>query len=70
MGNPPGERHPRAAVGYNNAANAAPFFDQCQNLAIVNNGVGLNNQEQGLPVMLCHVTSPWTKLWPRLTHYD
>ncbi|HEY5430601.1 MAG TPA: glycosyltransferase family 39 protein [Solirubrobacteraceae bacterium] len=57
-------------VGFNNAANAAPSFDQCHTLAIVNNGVGLNNEEQGLPVMLCHVTGPWTMLWPRLTHYD
>jgi 4-amino-4-deoxy-L-arabinose transferase-like glycosyltransferase len=69
-GIPPAADTNALLVGYDNAADAAPFFDQCQTLAIANNGVGLNNQEQGLPVMLCHVTRPWTKLWPRLTHYD
>jgi 4-amino-4-deoxy-L-arabinose transferase-like glycosyltransferase len=57
-------------AGFNSPADAAPYFDRCRTLATVDNGVGLNNQEQGLPVMLCHVTSPWTTLWPRLTHYD
>jgi hypothetical protein len=57
-------------AGFNSAADAAPYFDRCRTLATDDDGVGLNNQEQGLPVMLCHVTSPWTTLWPRLTHYD
>jgi Dolichyl-phosphate-mannose-protein mannosyltransferase len=57
-------------VGYSSPADAAPSFDQCRTLAVVNNGVGLNNQEQGLPVMLCRVTGPWATLWPRLIHYD
>jgi 4-amino-4-deoxy-L-arabinose transferase-like glycosyltransferase len=57
-------------VGFNSAADAAPYFDQCRTLAIVKNGVGLNNDEQGLPVMRCHVVGTWAKLWPRLTHYD
>ena len=57
-------------AGFNSPLDAAPYFDRCRTLATVDNGVGLNNQEQGLPVMLCHVISPWTMLWPRLTHYD
>jgi len=57
-------------AGFNSPADAAPYFDRCRTLATVNNGVGLNNQEQGLPIMLCHPTSPWATLWPRLTHYD
>jgi 4-amino-4-deoxy-L-arabinose transferase-like glycosyltransferase len=69
-GIPPATDTNALLVGFNSAANAAPFFDQCHTLAIVNNGVGLNNQEQDLPVMLCHVTGRWTTLWPRLTHYD
>jgi hypothetical protein len=67
----PPDRDSRALlVGFNSPADAAPSFDQCRTLAMVNNGVGLNNDEQGLPVMLCRVTGPWAKLWPRLTHYD
>jgi hypothetical protein len=57
-------------VGYNNAAAAGPYFTQCRTLAVVNNGVGLNNNEQGLPVMLCRPNGAWRALWPRLRHYD
>ncbi len=57
-------------TGFNNAASAAPYFDRCRTLATVNNGVGLNNQEQGLPVLLCQPTASWPALWPRLRHYD
>jgi hypothetical protein len=57
-------------VGFNNSAGVAPYFDQCRTLAIVHNGVGLNNDEEGFPVMLCRATRPWPRLWPRLTHYD
>ncbi|MGA9857637.1 MAG: glycosyltransferase family 39 protein [Solirubrobacteraceae bacterium] len=57
-------------VGFNGPADAVPFFDQCRTLGIVNNGVGLNNDEQGLPVMFCAVHGPWARLWPHLTHYD
>ncbi len=57
-------------VGFNGPADAAPEFDRCRTLAVVNNGVGLNNQEQGLPVMLCRPAAAWAVLWPRLRHYD
>jgi Dolichyl-phosphate-mannose-protein mannosyltransferase len=57
-------------IGYGNASDAAPSFDRCRTLATVNDGVGLDNQEQGLPVMLCRPTASWPTLWPRLTHYD
>jgi hypothetical protein len=57
-------------VGFDGPASAAPEFGGCQTLAVVNNGIGLNNQEQGLPVMLCTPTASWRVLWPRLRHYD
>jgi hypothetical protein len=57
-------------IGYDSASDAAPSFDRCRTLATVNDGVGLENQEQGLPLMLCRPTAPWPTLWPRLTHYD
>ena len=66
---PAGDRH-ALVVGFDGPAAAAPEFDRCETLAVVHNGVGLDNQEQGLPVMLCSPTAPWRVLWPRLRHYD
>jgi hypothetical protein len=56
-------------IGYDNPADAAPYFNGCRTLATINNGVGLNNNEQGLPVMLCHPTATWTSLWSHLVHF-
>ena len=69
-GPPPAADRTVLLVGFEDAAGAAPDFDRCHTTAIVNNGVDLNNQEQGLPVMLCHVAGRWSTLWPRLRHYD
>jgi hypothetical protein len=68
-GKPPTADTRALLVGFN-SADAAPFFDQCRTLATVDDRVGLNNDEQGLPLMLCRTTRPWPKLWPQLTHYD
>jgi hypothetical protein len=57
-------------LGYDNPADAAPYFRSCRTLATINNGVGLNNNQQGLPVQLCRPAAPWASLWPHLIHYD
>jgi hypothetical protein len=57
-------------IGYDGPADAAPQFDRCRRLAIVDDGVGLDNDEQGLPVLLCRPTASWGVLWPQLTHFD
>ena len=42
------------------------LFGGCRVLARVDNGVGLDNDEQGTPVRWCAATTaPWTTLWPR-----
>jgi 4-amino-4-deoxy-L-arabinose transferase-like glycosyltransferase len=69
-GEPPAADIHALVLGFNNAADAAPYFDRCRTLAFVNDGVGLDNNEQGLPVMLCRATGPWPALWPHLRHYD
>lgn len=69
-GRPPaGDTHV-LLIGAADRADAAPYFDRCDVLATVNDGVGLNNQEQGNPLLLCHITGPWAALWPHLVHYD
>ena len=69
-GQPPAADSHALLAGFSDARDAAPYFEQCRTLAIVNNRVGLDNDEQGLPIMLCRATAPWSTLWRHLTHYD
>ena len=57
-------------IGYDGASDAAPDFRGCRTLARIDNGVGLDNDEQGLPLLLCRPASSWATLWPRLVHYN
>ena len=46
-------------------------FDHCQQMAVMDNDVGVDNEEQGSVVALCRVPSTgWAALWPSLQHYD
>jgi hypothetical protein len=56
-------------IGYDGPSEAAPYFDSCVTLATVDDGVGLDNQEQGLPLLLCRPAASWAELWPQLRHY-
>jgi hypothetical protein len=69
-GRPPARDDRALVLGFDGPADAAPAFAGCRRLATVNNGVGLANDEQGLPLLLCRPTAAWTALWPRLTHFD
>jgi hypothetical protein len=69
-GKPPASATRALLLGYQNAADAAPYFKGCHTLATINNGVGLNNNEQGLPVQLCQPAASWQTLWPHLIRYD
>jgi hypothetical protein len=57
-------------LGYSGPTDAAPYFRNCRTLATINNGVGLNNNQQGLPVQLCRPAAPWATIWPHLVHYN
>jgi hypothetical protein len=46
-------------------------FSGCQMRATMDNGFGVDLEEQGSGVLLCHVPATgWAALWPRLQHYD
>jgi hypothetical protein len=46
-------------------------FTGCRLRAQINNGEGLDNQEQGAPVRVCSGERVrWSRLWPALRHYD
>jgi Dolichyl-phosphate-mannose-protein mannosyltransferase len=69
-GQPPARDTHALIIGYDSATDAAPYFQHCRTLARINNGVNLNNNEQGLPVQLCQPETSWAVLWPKLVHYD
>ena len=69
-GQPPSSDTHALLLGYNDAAQAAPYFTACRTLATFDDRVGLNNQEQGLPIMECRTTRPWPAMWLALRHYD
>jgi Dolichyl-phosphate-mannose-protein mannosyltransferase len=68
-GKPPASDTRALLVGYDGPADAAPNFQRCRTLARIDNGVGLENNHQGLPVQLCRPATAWATLWPHLTHY-
>jgi hypothetical protein len=57
-------------LGFAGPTDAAPYFRNCRTLATINNGVGLNNSQQGLPVQLCRPAAAWATIWPNLVHYN
>jgi 4-amino-4-deoxy-L-arabinose transferase-like glycosyltransferase len=57
---------PDAAEG---AAYLRRFWTDVTVAGRIDNGVGLDNEEQGKPVWLCRgQRAPWTTLWPQLKH--
>jgi hypothetical protein len=62
----PAARDTRALlIGYERPG----LFTRCRTLATVDNGLGLENDEQGTTLRLCRPTAPWPLLWPQLRHY-
>jgi hypothetical protein len=47
------------------------LFDSCRLATRLDNGVGVDNEEQGEPVGVCQGPRfSWAELWPRLQHLD
>lgn len=47
------------------------FFDDCEAAAVLDNGVGVDNEEQGRTVSVCRgPVAAWSDLWPRFQHYS
>jgi hypothetical protein len=67
-GPPPGSG-PVLLVGYRADGVAAQLFTGCRLLATVDNGLGLDNDEQGTTVRLCDgPVGSWAAVWPRVRH--
>jgi hypothetical protein len=68
-GEPPESDTRALLIGYDSPSDASPYFRHCHTLATIDNGVGLDNDQQGLPVQLCQPESAWTSIWPDLVRY-
>jgi len=65
---PVGSAGPIVVVGYGQAR-VDELFGSCQQRATLDNGLGLETDEQGAPVWLCGFpVKPWAQLWPELSH--
>ena len=66
-GPPPADRTVVVHVGDWRPADWGQFFVGCHVVATIDNGLGINNGEQGEAVSLCiGLRAPWTTLWPEL----
>ena len=56
-------------VGWTSSPDPAQWFRDCRPGATIDNGVGLENEEQGTAVRICRgPTKPWAQLWPEIRH--
>ncbi len=68
FGVPSGSTGPVIVLGYDDAS---VDFVGCRAAATVDNGLDVDNEEQGGTVFLCdRPREPWALLWPQLTHLD
>jgi 4-amino-4-deoxy-L-arabinose transferase-like glycosyltransferase len=66
-GPPPADRTVVVHVGDWRPADPGQFFVGCHVVAHIDNGLGIDNGEQGNEVTVCTgLRAPWTTLWPEL----
>jgi hypothetical protein len=59
------------AVGFRDRARLDALFRDVRRAGTVDNGVGVDNEEQGGPIWVCRdPVAPWAQLWPALKHYE
>ena len=68
FGVPPDGAAPVVVLGYRDPSTD---FEGCRGAATIDNGVGLENEEQGGTVFVCTgPREPWSELWTVLRHLD
>jgi len=70
FGPPPDSATVAVVVGMDPARLNA-VFTTCTTMGGLDNRVGVDNEEQGVAIRVCHgPREPWRALWPRFQHYD
>lgn len=68
-GPPPDAAGPVIVLGRFPDADLARWFDGCRTAGTVDNGIGLDNEEQGAPIRVCGPPrETWRTLWPSVRH--
>ena len=68
LGPPPAGATAALVVGYRKD-HLLEWFGNVRQVARIDNGVDLDNDEQGEPVWLCtDLRQPWSALWPKMRH--
>ncbi|GAA2137026.1 glycosyltransferase family 39 protein [Glycomyces algeriensis] len=69
-GPPPAATRTVVTVGVDLAA-VSRFFDSCERAAELDNGLGIDNEEQGEVIGVCRgPVMAWDELWPQFQHYS
>ncbi|MDA1359839.1 glycosyltransferase family 39 protein [Glycomyces luteolus] len=69
-GPPPADTDTVVTVGME-LAGLLPYFDSCERAGGLDNRLGIDNEEQGRVIGVCHgPVLPWTELWPEFQHYS
>ena len=66
-GPPPDDRTVTIHVGDWRPTDYGDYFTGCRDVATVDNGLGVENAEQGTAVTVCTgLSAPWSVIWPAL----
>ena len=69
FGRPPDGARPVIAIGFEDPGYLPRFFAGCRVAARYDNGLDLDNEEQGAPISVCRgPLRPWSEVWPDLHH--
>ncbi|GGZ26494.1 hypothetical protein GCM10010387_19760 [Streptomyces inusitatus] len=69
-GPPPDSADVVVAVGVDRSRLTADFTS-CETVDHIDNRLGIDNPEQGVPITVCHgPKKPWRTLWPAYRHYN
>ena len=70
-GPPPADRTVVIHVGDWTTDEWSPYFEDCQVAAHIDDGLGIDNQEQGQAISVCRgLRQPWIEMWPAFLNVD
>ena len=70
-GPPPADRTVVIHVGDWTTDQWSPYFEDCEVAAHIDDGLGIDNQEQGQAISVCRgLRQPWAVMWPAFRHVD